>query len=99
VLVDIRPGSPSFGHWEGSSSTMRTTEQLYVPGGFAHGFCVVLEPADVSYKCSASYDPAAESGFRFDDPEVGIRWPEGIEFQTSERDREAPLLSELTLEG
>jgi dTDP-4-dehydrorhamnose 3,5-epimerase len=59
----------------------------------------VSETADVIYKCSAYYDPAAESGFRFDDPEVGIKWPEGIEFQTSERDRKAPLLSELALEG
>ena len=49
------------------------------------------------YKCSTYYDRAAESGFRFDDPGVGIKWPEGIEFQTSERDRSAPLLSELSL--
>ena len=97
VLVDIRPGSASFGHWEGHELDDERHRQLYVPDGFAHGFCVLSETADVIYKCSSYYDPAAESGFRFDDPEVGIKWPEGIEFQTSERDRSAPLLSELSL--
>ena len=97
VLVDIRPGSASFGHWEGYELDEERHHQLYVPVGFAHGFCVVSETADVIYKCSAYYDPAAESGFRFDDPQVGIKWPEGIEFQTSERDRSAPHLSELSL--
>jgi dTDP-4-dehydrorhamnose 3,5-epimerase len=97
VLVDIRSGSASFGRWEGFELDDETHRELYAPDGFAHGFCVVSETADVIYKCSAYYDPAAESGFRFDDPEVGIKWPEGIELQTSERDREAPLLSELKL--
>jgi dTDP-4-dehydrorhamnose 3,5-epimerase len=97
VLADIRPDSPSFGRWEGYELDDEHHRQLYAPDGFAHGFCVVSDTADVIYKCSTYYDPAAESGFRFDDPEVGIRWPEGLEFQTSERDREAPLLSELTL--
>jgi dTDP-4-dehydrorhamnose 3,5-epimerase len=97
VLVDIRPGSASFGHWEGYELDDERHHHLYVPDGFAHGFCVLSETADVIYKCSAYYDPAAESGFRFDDPEVGIKWPEGIAFQTSARDRSAPLLSELRL--
>ena len=97
VLVDIRPGSASFGHWEGYELDDERHHQLYVPVGFAHGFCVLSETADVIYKCSTYYDPAAESGFRFDDPQVGIKWPEGIDFQTSERDRSAPLLSELSL--
>ena len=87
VLVDIRPGSPAFGRWEGFELDDESHRQLYVPDGFAHGFCVLSETADVIYKCSAYYDPAAESGFRFDDPEVGIEWPAGIEFETSERDR------------
>jgi dTDP-4-dehydrorhamnose 3,5-epimerase len=97
VLVDIRPGSASFGHWEGHELDDERHHHLYVPDGFAHGFCVLSETADVIYKCSAYYDPAAESGFRFDDPQVGIKWPEGLDFQTSERDRSAPLLSELSL--
>ena len=97
VLVDIRPGSASFGYWEGYELDDERHHQLYIPDGFAHGFCVISEAADVIYKCSAYYDPAAESGFRFDDPQVGVKWPEGMSFQTSERDRSAPLLSELKL--
>jgi dTDP-4-dehydrorhamnose 3,5-epimerase len=97
VVVDIRPGSPAFGSWEAFPLDDETHHQLYVPDGFAHGFCVTSEVADVVYKVSTYYDPAVESGFRFDDPEVGIDWPAGIELQVSARDREAPLLSELRL--
>jgi dTDP-4-dehydrorhamnose 3,5-epimerase len=99
VLVDIRPGSPSFGSWEGFQLDDRDHRQLYVPDGFAHGFCVLSDGADVLYRCSAYYDPERESGFRFDDPDVAIEWPDGFEFQTSARDREAPLLRELELGG
>ncbi len=99
VIVDVRPGSPQFGRWEGFELNDDTHRQLYVPDGFGHGFCVVSDSADVIYRCSAYYDPAGERGFRFDDPEVGIEWPQGIEYQTSERDRGAPLLSELDLSG
>jgi dTDP-4-dehydrorhamnose 3,5-epimerase len=99
VVVDIRPGSASFGSWEGFQLDDRDHRQLYVPDGFAHGFCVLSDGADVLYRCSAYYDPERESGFRFDDPDVGIEWPDGFEFQTSARDREAPLLSELGLGG
>jgi dTDP-4-dehydrorhamnose 3,5-epimerase len=97
VVVDIRPGSPSFGSWEAFALDDETHHQLYVPDGFAHGFCVTSEVADVVYKVSTYYDPAVESGFRFDDPEVGIEWPAGLDFEVSARDREAPLLSELRL--
>jgi dTDP-4-dehydrorhamnose 3,5-epimerase len=99
VLVDIRPSSDSFGEWEPFPLDDESHHQLYVPDGFAHGFCVTSELADVVYKVSTYYDPEAESGFRFDDPEVGIEWPEGIELQVSDRDRTAPLLSELGLNG
>jgi dTDP-4-dehydrorhamnose 3,5-epimerase len=99
VLVDIRPGSASFGQWEPFPLDDQSHRELYVPDGFAHGFCVTSELADVVYKVSTYYDPDAESGFRFDDPEVGIEWPEGIELQVSDRDRTAPLLSELGLNG
>ena len=97
VVVDIRSGSPGFGHWEGFRLDDETHLQLYVPDGFAHGFCVLSEVADVVYKVSTYYDPAAESGFRFDDPEVGIEWPQDIELKASPRDSGAPLLSELDL--
>jgi dTDP-4-dehydrorhamnose 3,5-epimerase len=99
VLVDIRPGSESFGQWEAFPLDDEAHRELYVPDGFAHGFCVTSELADVVYKVSTYYDPANESGFRFDDPEVGIEWPRGIELSVSDRDRTAPLLSELNLAG
>ena len=95
VVVDIRPGSASFGSWEGVELDDRTYRQLYVPDGFAHGFCVVSEVADVLYKVSTYYDPAVESGFRFDDPDVGIEWPTGFELLYSERDRTAPRLADV----
>jgi dTDP-4-dehydrorhamnose 3,5-epimerase len=100
VLVDIRLGSPAFGRWEGVELSDENHHQLYCPDGFAHGFCVLSDVADVIYRCSAYYDPERESGFRFNDPAVGIDWPE-IEVLTSERDSRAPLLSELReqLEG
>jgi dTDP-4-dehydrorhamnose 3,5-epimerase len=97
VLVDIRRDSPAFGSWEAYELDDREHRQLYAPDGFAHGFCVLSDEADVVYACSAYYDAARESGFRYDDPEVGIRWPGDIELHTSPRDREAPLLRELDL--
>jgi dTDP-4-dehydrorhamnose 3,5-epimerase len=94
VVVDIRPDSPAFGRWEGFELSDENHHQLYCPDGFAHGFCVLSELADVVYRCSAYYDPARESGFRYDDPDVGIAWP-NMELQTSVRDDTAPLLHEL----
>lgn len=99
VLVDIRPASPAFGRWEAVELDDEHHRQLYCPDGFAHGFLVLSEVADVIYRCSAYYERERESGFRYDDPEVGIRWPEGIEVVASERDREAPLLRELDLKA
>jgi dTDP-4-dehydrorhamnose 3,5-epimerase len=95
VLVDIRPGSPQFGQWEGYRLDDVDHHQLYVPDGFAHGFCVLSDVADVAYKISAYYDPRREGGFAFDDPEVGIEWPSDQELIASERDRNAPTLAEL----
>jgi len=94
VLVDIRPGSPAFGRWEGFELDDENHHQLYIPDGFAHGFCVLSDVADVIYRCSAYYDPERESGFRFDDPELRIEWP-AIGVTTSVRDARAPLLREL----
>ncbi len=97
VAVDIRPDSSTFGRWDGHELDDQTHRQLFVPAGFAHGFLVLSEVADVAYKLSSYYDPATESGFAWDDPEVGVEWPlpEGVEPQLSERDRTAPRLSEL----
>ena len=94
VLVDIRRGSPDFGRWEAYELSDDNLRVLYAPDGFAHGFCVTSEVADLVYKCSAYYDPAAERGIAYDDPEVGIRWPE-VELSPSERDASAPRLSEI----
>jgi dTDP-4-dehydrorhamnose 3,5-epimerase len=95
VLVDIRRGSPTFGQWEGFELDDVGHRQLYCPDGFAHGFCVLSELADVIYGCSAYYDPEAEGGFAFDDPDVAIEWPSGLELVASDRDRGAPRLKEL----
>jgi dTDP-4-dehydrorhamnose 3,5-epimerase len=96
VLVDIRPDSPTFGEWEAYELSDADGRQLYCPDGFAHGFCVTSDLADVVYKVSTYYDPETESGFRYDDPEVGIEWP-AIELTPSQRDSNAPSLAELGL--
>jgi len=96
VLVDLRRGSPSFGRWEGFELNDESHHQLYCPDGFAHGFCVLSEVADVVYMTSAYYDPSLESGFAYDDPAVGIEWPEGVELIASARDAAAPSLAEIT---
>lgn len=95
VIVDIRVGSPQFGTWEAFRLDDSDHHQLYVPDGFAHGFCVLSELADVVYKVSAYYDPDAESGFSYADPDVAIEWPDGVQLIGSERDRSAPTLAEL----
>jgi dTDP-4-dehydrorhamnose 3,5-epimerase len=95
VLVDVRRGSPTFGQWEGYELTDENLHVLYAPIGFAHGFCVLSEIADVVYKQSNYYSPDVERGFRYDDPEVGIEWPGGAELIVSERDRTAPSLSKI----
>jgi dTDP-4-dehydrorhamnose 3,5-epimerase len=94
VVVDLRRGSPTFGEWEGVELDDERGLQLWIPVGFGHGFCVVSETADFVYKCTAYYDPATEAGIRFDDPAVGVRWPD-VELLYSERDANAPLLSEV----
>jgi dTDP-4-dehydrorhamnose 3,5-epimerase len=96
VIVDVRVGSPSFGHWEGFELNDQTQHQVLVPDGFAHGFCVLSDVADVTYKVTSYYDPSAESGFRYDDPEVGIEWPvDAGTMSVSARDAGAPGLAEL----
>jgi dTDP-4-dehydrorhamnose 3,5-epimerase len=96
VIVDIRRGSPTFGKWEGFELSDQNHHQLLVPDGFAHGFCVLSEIADVTYKVSTYYDPSIEAGFKFDDPAVGIDWLlPASELIVSARDRDAPLLAEI----
>jgi dTDP-4-dehydrorhamnose 3,5-epimerase len=95
VVVDVRRGSPTFGEWEAVQLDDESLRELYVPVGFAHGFCVTSEVADVVYKCSSYYDPELERGISFRDPDVGIEWPAGMELIPSERDAGAPMLREL----
>jgi dTDP-4-dehydrorhamnose 3,5-epimerase len=95
VVVDLRRGSPAFGEWESFQLDDEAGHQLFIPVGFGHGFCVLSETADFVYKCTAYYDAATEKGIRFDDPDVGVRWPEGVELLYSDRDRDAPRLSEI----
>jgi dTDP-4-dehydrorhamnose 3,5-epimerase len=75
VAVDIRVGSPTFGRWAATTLTAETLRQLWIPPGFAHGFCVVSERALFAYKCTAIYAPDCEGGVRWDDPAIGIDWP------------------------
>jgi dTDP-4-dehydrorhamnose 3,5-epimerase len=94
VAVDLRRDSPTFGEWEGHELDDRSHRQLFVPVGFAHGFCVLSEEADVAYHLSSYYDPSTEAGIAWDDPDVGIEWPLP-EPLLSERDRGAPRLTEI----
>lgn len=95
VVVDIRRSSSTFGRWEAYRLDDEQMQQLFVPVGFAHGFCVLSEEADVLYRCSSYYDPATERGFAYDDPDVGVDWPQDLELTVSPRDRAAPALREL----
>ncbi len=94
VAVDIRPESPTYGQWEGVVLDGTTHQQLFVPVGFAHGFCVLSDHAHVMYKVSTVYDPQHEKGFRFDDPDVAIRWPLD-QVVCSERDKQNPSFRDL----
>lgn len=75
VAVDIRKGSPTFGHWTGVVLSAENRRQLFLPAGFAHGFCVLSESALLTYKCSDFYSPMGEGGILWNDPDLGIEWP------------------------
>ena len=95
VVVDLRRAAPTYGEWESVELDDEQARQLYIPVGFAHGFCVLSDVADVTYKCSTYYDGTIERGFRYDDREVGIEWPDDVELLVSERDRSAPTLAQI----
>ena len=94
AVVDLRSDSPTFGRWEGHELDDEAHLQLYVPVGFAHGFCVLSETADVAYKLSSFYDPATEAQIAWDDPDIAIAWPVSDPV-LSDRDRNAPRLAEV----
>ena len=75
VAVDIRVGSETFGKWESIELSAENHKQMYIPPGFAHGFCVLSETAMFSYKCTDYYTPSAEGGILWNDPDIGIQWP------------------------
>ena len=94
VAVDIRQGSPTFGKWVGITLSAENSRQLFIPAGFAHGFCVTSESALFSYKCTDFYNPKAEVSIIWNDPDIGIDWPV-MEPELSENDRLADRLSQL----
>ena len=94
VAVDIRAGSPTYGRWEGYYLSAENSRQLYIPEGFAHGFCVTSKDAVFVYKCNEYYSPSKEAGILWSDPEIGIKWP--VEKPVlSEKDAKNPLLRDL----
>lgn len=94
VAVDIRRASSTFGQWHGVTLSGDNKKQLWLPPGFAHGFCVTSETALFAYKCSAYYAPASEHTIRYDDPDIGITWPI-TDPLLSDKDRKAKGLSEM----
>ncbi|MEX1183837.1 MAG: dTDP-4-dehydrorhamnose 3,5-epimerase [Gemmatimonadota bacterium] len=96
VAVDIRPGSATRGRWFGQELSAENRLQLYIPAGFAHGFLVQSDEALVHYDCSDVYDAASDGALAWNDPDVGIAWPEPPA-TVSAKDRRAPRLAELNL--
>jgi dTDP-4-dehydrorhamnose 3,5-epimerase len=92
VIVDLRPSSPSYGHWESFELSDATQVSLYVPAGCAHGFQALTDPADVSYRIDRAHNPAEDVSIAFDDAELAIPWPLPVTAM-SERDQKAPPLA------
>ena len=97
VAVDIRSDSPSFGHWAGVELSAENHRQLYVPEGFAHGFCVLGESALLAYLCTTRYHANSDAGLAWDDPDIGIDWPVAPA-SLSDKDRLAPRLKDVSIE-
>lgn len=97
VVVDLRSGSVTFGEWTGVTLSGKNGRQLYVPEGFAHGFCVLSATAHFSYKCSDYYAPMDEAGILWSDPDLGIDWPVSDPI-VSEKDGRLPLLTDIPTE-
>ncbi|QNP82820.1 dTDP-4-dehydrorhamnose 3,5-epimerase [Agrobacterium tumefaciens] len=95
VAVDIRTGSPTFGHWTSVELSSDNGEQLWIPAGFAHGFITLVDDTVISYKVTALYSAAHDRGVKWDDPAIGINWPKMENFVLSDKDAKQPLLSDL----
>lgn len=99
VAVDIRRGSPTLGQWFGLEVSAENKRQVFAPPGFARGFCVLSDVAELQYKCTATYNAACEGSIRWNDPTIGINWPVDVP-SLSDKDANAPLLAEwLTTEA
>ncbi len=99
VAVDCRPNSSSFGKWVGEVISEENKKMFYVPEGFAHGFLVLSDVAEFCYKCTDVYTPSAEGGIPYNDPSVGIVWPDcGMEFALSAKDKEHKTFAEQKFE-
>ena len=98
VAVDIRRGSPTFGQWVGTILSDENHHQLYIPPGFAHGFYVLSEAADVIYKCTDFYNKDDDFGIFWNDPQIGIDWPLEGQPLLSAKDSQLPLLKDIPLE-
>lgn len=97
VVVDIRRGSPTYGHWLGEELSDQNGRQLLIPAGFLHGFITRAPDTEIIYKCTDYYAPACDGAVRFDDPDIGIDWglPAGVAPILSDKDATAPLLRDL----
>jgi dTDP-4-dehydrorhamnose 3,5-epimerase len=95
VAVDLRKNSPTFGHWVGRELSDENHYQMYIPPGFAHGFCVLSETADLFYKCTDFYYPEHERTLLWNDPAIGIRWPLDTDPVLSDKDRRGTRLAEI----
>lgn len=95
VAVDIRKGSPTIGKWVGVEASAENRRQVWAPAGFARGFCVLSDSAEIQYKCTGIYSNKAESGILWSDPEIGIQWPvAAVHAELSEKDKKAQTLSQ-----
>lgn len=97
VAVDLRRGSPTLGRWVGAELSAANFRQMWVPAGFAHGFVVLSESADVMYKTTDYYAPEHERCLRWDDPQVGIEWPQGLQPVLSAKDQQGATLAQAQL--
>jgi dTDP-4-dehydrorhamnose 3,5-epimerase len=93
VAVDVRAGSPHFGKWFGTELNDENQRMLWIPPGFAHGFCALSDTADLAYKCTALYDAPSDRGIAWDDPDIGIEWPISSP-SLSPKDARAPRLKD-----
>jgi len=93
VVVDIRPDSPTFGKWLAETLSVQNKKILYVPEGFAHGYCALEDESEVLYKVSRFYSPEHDAGILWNDPALGIAWPDAASVTLSEKDKNQPLLS------